>query len=596
MNVINRATKLRLRRSLRNRQKQVESVTSRAETSFDSNFIDRLERLLDVKRFVLGWLLLVVSLATVTALQTVQLNSYYLHPGPVAGGKFNEGMLGTYSNANPIYATGPVDTSVSRLLFAGLLKYGVNNELVGDLATGYTVDASGRQYTLTLKPGLTWHDGTAITAKDVVFTYQLIQNPDTRSPLLSSWQGIVVAASNPNTVVFTLPSALTAFPHSLTTGIVPFHILGDVPVFQLRSDSFNTTTPVGAGPFMWDNLQLGSGAGTGDATTLISLKAFQNYNAGAPKLDGFVLHVYDEEDQLVAAYKKRSIEAIAGVKNVPEALKNDTSVYLSKFTTTAATMLFFRTSEGLLADATVRKALALATDRQALIEELGGGLRPVNAPLLIGQLGYAKEYAQTQYDPALAISLLEKAGWVQGKNGVRSKNNQPLSFVVIGEDTPDNQTLLKQVKGLWKGIGADIQVQLLPRSDFQSSVETHSYAALLYRISIGPDPDVYAYWSSTQADPRSNNRLNFSEYKSAVADAALEGGRTRQDPLVRAQKYKPFLKAWQEDTPAIGLYQPVALYLTRGQVNGLVEHTINTDADRYYSVTEWAVKTGYLPK
>lgn len=596
MQVINRATKLRLRRSLRQRQKRAEEAASRAEAGFDSHFIDRLERLLDVKRFVAGWLFLVVIIGVLTVLQTVQLRTYYLKPGPVAGGTFNEGMLGTYSNANPIYASGPVDTSVSRLLFAGLLKYDAQNQLVGDLAASYNTDVSGRQYTVLLKPNLTWHDGKPLTAKDVAYTFKLIQNPDARSPLFSSWQGIQVSALDAKTVVFNLPTALTAFPHSLTTGILPEHLLAKVPADQLRADTFNTTAPVGAGPFMWDNLQLGSAASLGDATTLISLKAFENYAGGRPKLEGFVLHVYDAEEQLVAAYQKRSIEAIAGLKNIPETLENDKSLSAQRFNTSAATMLFFKTSEGVLADANVRKALVLATNKQKIIEELGGGLRPVNGPFLLGQIGYAKEYAQPKYDPLLANTVLEQAGWVKGKNGIRVKNNQPLSFLVVAEDTKDNQKTMKLIKDLWKGVGVDLQVILQPITDFQSTVETHSYTAVLYRISIGADPDVYAFWSSTQADPRSNNRLNFSEYKSAIADAALEGGRTRQDPLVRAQKYKPFMKAWQEDAPAVGLYQPVALYLTRGQISGLNEHTINTDADRYYSVTDWAVKTGYLPK
>ncbi len=596
MQIITRATKLRLRRTLRQRQRKVEEATLRAETGFDANFIDRLERLLDVKRFVGGWLFLVVTIGILTVLQTVQLRSYYLRPGPVEGGTFNEAMLGTYSNANPIYANGPVDTSVSRLVFAGLLKYNTQNELAGDLADNYSVDDSGKQYTVTLRQNLTWHDGRHLTAEDVVFTYKLIQNPDARSPLFSSWQGIGISSPKPNTVVFTLPTALTAFPHSLTTGILPEHILAKIPASQLRADSFNTTIPVGAGPFKWADLQIGSGAGLGDATTLVSLKSFENYAGGKPKLDGFVLHVYDDEEQLVAAYKKRSIEAIAGLKNIPESLKNDRSLNVQRFTTTAATMLFFKTSEGILSDVSVRKGLVLATDKQKITNDLGGNLRPVNGPFLLGQLGYAKEHEQPAYNPQLAEAVLEQAGWLKGKDGIRAKNNQPLSFLVVAEDTKDNQATLKSIKNLWKSVGVDLQVVLQPITDFQSTVETHSYSALLYRISIGPDPDVYAYWSSTQADPRSSNRLNFSEYKSAVADAALEGGRTRQDTLVRSLKYKPFMKAWQEDAPAIGLYQPVALYLSRGSISGLQEHTINTDADRYYSVNEWAVKTGYLPK
>ncbi|QQS18311.1 hypothetical protein IPL68_06875 [Candidatus Saccharibacteria bacterium] len=256
MSFMNHATKLRIRRSFRRHQRQVGSVASRAEAGFDSHFIDRLERLLDVKRFVGGWLFLVVTISALTFLQAVNLSSYYLKSGPVPGGVYNEGMLGTYSNANPIYATGAVDTAASRLLFAGLLKYDGNNQLIGDLAKEYKADDSGKQYTFTLKPGLRWHDGAPLTSADVVYTFRTIQNPDTRSPLLSSWQGIVITAPNPQTVIFGLPSALTAFPHSLTTGIIPAHLLQKVPVSQLRTSSFNTTEPVGAGPFMWGRCNL----------------------------------------------------------------------------------------------------------------------------------------------------------------------------------------------------------------------------------------------------------------------------------------------------------------------------------------------------
>ena len=596
MAFLDRTTKLRVRRTLRRKQRQVEAVTSRAEERFDKQFIDRLERLLDVQRFVIGWLFLVVAISVLTVLQTVGLNQYHLKFGPVAGGIYTEGMVGSYTNANPIYATGPVDTSVSRLLFSGLFKYDDLNHLVGDLAQSYQVDESGRQYTVNLKQNLRWHDGTPLTSRDVVFTYNLIQNPDARSPLFSSWQGISVSAPNLSTVIFQLPGALTAFPYSLTTGIIPMHKLAKVPASQLRTDSFNTTAPVGAGPFQWDTLQLGSSIQSGEAVTLISMKAFDEYVGGKPKLEGFVLHVFDSEEQLVAAYKKRSVEAMAGLKFLPKSLQQSEEIYTYEFSTTAATMVFFKTSEGILSDAVLRQALIQGADQNEIIKRLGGVLKPVKSPFLAGQIGYDKAYEQAAFNPASAATQLEQAGWTRGKDGKRSKNGQPLQFQIVAEETPDNQIVLKELQESWKGLGITMIPVLQTTTDFQSAVETHSYTALLYGISIGADPDVYAYWSSTQADVRSSNRLNFSEYKSALADTALEGGRTRQDPLVRALKYKPFLKAWQEDAPALGLYQPRSLYITRGPIAGLEIHQINTDADRYYSVGNWTVKTGHIPK
>jgi peptide/nickel transport system substrate-binding protein len=120
---------------------------------------------------------------------------------------------------------------------------------------------------------------------------------------------------------------------------------------------------------------------------------------------------------------------------------------------------------------------------------------------------------------------------------------------------------------------------------------SHRYDALLHGITIGTDPDVFAYWHSSQFDVRSANRYNFSEYKSDAADNALQAGRSRVDPALRAIKYQPFLDAWQKDAPALGLYQPRYLYLTRGEVFGLKEHAVNTGVDRLANVDDWMIRT-----
>ncbi len=112
---------------------------------------------------------------------------------------------------------------------------------------------------------------------------------------------------------------------------------------------------------------------------------------------------------------------------------------------------------------------------------------------------------------------------------------------------------------------------------------------MLYGISLGPDPDAYAYWGSTQADERAANRVNFSEYKSTVADRALESGRTRSDPALRTVKYKPFLEAWRNDAPALALYQPRYLYVTRDTVFGFNPSVINVATDRYSNVAHWMI-------
>ena len=249
MVVIDRPTKLRWRRRFRQKRRQVEDLSVQAEVHLEKNFFKRLSRLVGVQRFVLGWLLLFVLLIALVISQIRGLGAYYLENTPVAGGTFTEGIIGSFTNANPLYATNPVDSSIANLVFAGLLKFNEKSELVGDLAESWTVDEPGFRYTITLKKGLVWHDGAPLTAQDVLFTYQTIQNPDARSPLYGSWQGIVVEAPDDQTVVFTLPNALSAFPNALTNGIVPKHLLVTIPIAQLRSARFNTASPIGAGPF-----------------------------------------------------------------------------------------------------------------------------------------------------------------------------------------------------------------------------------------------------------------------------------------------------------------------------------------------------------
>lgn len=596
MAFIDRSTKLRMRRIFRRRQKQVESATSYAEQQFESNFFSRLDRLLNVRRFVASWLILMTLAVMFTAAQTVGLSQYFLATGAVPGGVYNEGIIGSFTNANPIYATGSVDTSISRLMFAGLFKYDDQNQLVGDLASEYSVSENGKVYTVTLKPHLTWHDGRALTVNDVIFTYQLIQNPDVDSPLFTTWQGVKVAAIDQHTVEFTLPNAFTPFPYSLTNGIVPKHLLARVPPDHLRANSFNTTEPVGSGPFKWSALQLGSSVDSGSASALIALKPFAAYNGGEPKLAGFIMHTYDTEDQLIAAYRKHSVMAAVGLTQIPNDVRQDSSTHLNTFPTTAETMIFFKNTDTLLSDATVRKALTLATDRQKILALFHYSVIPAHGPLLIGQLGYDKAYNQAGFDMGAANATLDQAGWQRASNGIREKNGVPLRFQLLVEDTPSNQAVAKLIQQSWKQLGADIQLASPQPAEFQAAVDRHEYTALLHSISIGVDPDVYVYWDSSQADVRSQSRLNFSEYKSTAADIALEAGRTRQDPALRSVKYKTFQRVWQQDNPAVALFQPNDVYVTRGKVTGLPIHAINLDADRYYSVQNWQIKTGQIDK
>jgi peptide/nickel transport system substrate-binding protein len=443
-------------------------------------------------------------------------------------------------------------------------------------------------YTVHLRDGLKWQDGQPLTSEDVLFTYQLIQNPDVQSPLKSAWEGVTITAPDKHTVVFKLPGVLASFPYSLTNGIVPKHLLGKIPPADLRSADFNTVHPVGAGPFAWQAIEVSGDGDPKHAEEKIGLEPFVDYQGGKPKLQKFVVQIYADQDQLLNDFKSGQLTAVEGLSSVPGGLGGN--VIQHDLPLLAANMVFFKTSQGVLANQKVRQALVKGADVPDIVDSLGYSARLVREPLLLGQVGYDKTLAQSRQDVKSARELLESDGWKVGKQGIRTKDGHPLSFNLTAADTPEYRKVTSQLAKQWQQIGAKANVQYLSETEFQNALTYHNYDSILYGISIGQDPDVFVYWDSSQADIRAANRLNLSEYKNTTADAALEAGRTRVDPEIRTIKYKPFLQAWQEDAPALGLYQPRLLYLTNGPVNGLSKHPLATPTDRFANVHNWEIR------
>ena len=121
----------------------------------------------------------------------------------------------------------------------------------------------------------------------------------------------------------------------------------------------------------------------------------------------------------------------------------------------------------------------------------------------------------------------------------------------------------------------------------QDTLQARNYDVLLYELAIGADPDVYAYWHSSQMGQAG---YNFANYTNKTADANLASARSRLEPDLRNVKYKQFAKQWLEDVPAIGLYQPVVEYVSNDNVSAVPEGAqLVTAADRYANVQYWTV-------
>lgn len=584
-----RRFRLRFRRKIKRTTKQASEFSTATDDSVERYIIKRLARLLEVKRFLAGWIGLIVLISVASILQFKSLAQHHLVLTPSSGGIFREGIVGGFSNANPIYAQNEVDASVSKLVFSGLFKYDESGKLVPDLAEKYELDSSETSYTVTLKNDLKWHDGKPLTAKDVVFTYNTIQNSEVKSYLYSSWQGVNIKASGDMKVIFKLSNALSAFPHSLTNGIIPEHILSKISPSQLRSSKFNNLTPVGCGPFKFQSINLESD--NNEVNSIIVLVPFKDYHEGLPKLERFIVRAYQNESSLVDAFNKKDIDSINGLKTLPGDFGANSSAAEYRISLSSEVMVFFKNTEPILNSKDIRKALVLGINKTEALQTLKYPVLPITEPLLSDHVGFDKALAQETNKKDEANQILETLGWKRDtKTGIRSKDGQPLKFRLFSSGSAEFSGLTSSLQKQWRELGVQVDVVLETSADLQTNVNNHEYDALLYGISVGSDPDVYAYWHSTQADIRSATRLNLSEYKSAVADKALEAGRTRSDTSNRAAKYKPFLQAWHDDYPALALYQQQFLYITSNNFSGLNSTLMHASTDRYTNVVNWTIK------
>lgn len=593
MNLFNRTTKLRVRRAFRRRRRAVEDISYNTEDNFDRLFFRRLNRLIQVRRFIGAWLVFILLLIFGVVAQNEFLAGQYLSSQPKAGGTFSEGVLGTFTNASPIYASGAVDTAVARLVFNGLFRYDDENNLVPDLAQNYVVNDKATEFTVTLRDDVVWHDDKPLTADDVVFTYGLIQNPDAKSVLYSSWTSIKVVKIDDRTVRFTLPSSLSSFPYSLTNGIVPQHKLGSIAIGQLREDNFNTISPVGTGPFKFSDVEV-TGTTPEDRHQTIFFSANSSYHRGRPKLDRFVVTTYSQAEQLAQALVSKQVHGASGLDGAPNGLNRDASYEEYNVPLNGQTMVFFKTSTGVLADPAVRQALVHGANPLEVLGALQYPALPVTSPLLKSHIGFAADLQQRAYDETQAKKLLDDAGWITDptREGLRKKGETYLRFALTTLDSPEYIAVANVLKMQWNRIGVEVDVQ--PKSSDELSQvaapNQHTFDALLYGIAVGNDPDVFVFWHSSQASVASAY-LNFSDYKNPVADNGLEAGRTRVDPAARAARYRPFLEAWRTDAPALGLYQPRYFYIARASLDGLKIRQLNSSSDRFSNVQNWTILT-----
>ncbi len=578
-------------KALSRRAKRAETKTTKHAHKF---VLTKLDSLRDAKRHIIVWLLLLALLIAAVAMQMIWFQKAYRTTVWSDGGTYAEAVQGPIDTLNPLYAATNAEISASKLLFSSLFRYDSTGNLVNDLATSTVRSKNGRTYTIAVREDALWSDGKNVTAHDIVFTVDLMKSPDVRSLFYSSWVDIAARALDDKTVEFSLPAAYASFPHALTFSVLPKHVLEGVAPGAIRQNTFSVS-PVGSGPFTSRLLQLAPDG----QRKIAQMAASQDYYGGTPRVTRFELHAFDTKDAMLRSLRKGEVSAAVDVDISSPLLTNKFAI--RQYPVNSGVYALFNTKSLVLKDRNVRKALQLGTDINQVRQAVGSTVPQLDLPFVAGQITGDAKLKAAAYDLQKAKKILTAEGWKHrdGATIRTSKSKQPLQLRVVTVKDSIYERVLDELASQWSALGIDVQIEAADptsatNSFVQKVLQPRNYDVLIYELVIGADPDVYAYWHSSQA---TSLGYNFSNYRNPISDDALSSARARSEVQLRNEKYKTFTEQWLKDVPAIGLYQSVMGYAHRPSVQPYISETnVPSISERFSDILYWSAQQSAVYK
>lgn len=294
-----------------------------------------------------------------------------------------------------------IDSVLYSNVFEGLTRFMADGSVVPGLAESWTVSEDGLTYTFTLRDGVTFHDGTTMDADDVKFSLDRINAEDSSNAQKALYAGIVdVAVIDQRTLQLTLDQP---------NGMMLFNLAwGDAVIVAPESVADIAKSPIGTGPFKFDDWVQGD---------RIELSAYDRYWGVKPALTEATFRFISDPTAAFAAVMAEDVDAFVGFpapENLPQ-FEADPRFQVLNGNTEGETILATNNKMPPFDDVRVRKAIAHALDRQAIIDGAMFGLgTPIGTHFAPHNPDYVDLTGNSQYDPELAKSLLAEAGYADG--------------------------------------------------------------------------------------------------------------------------------------------------------------------------------------
>ncbi len=550
-------------------------ASEESKERIQENFIQRISHIKNVKLLIFEWSLLVLALIMLAVTQAFWFSSSYAENMFISGGSYTEATLGRVSSMNPLFATTSSEKVLSKLMFATLTTVDYSGNPGLELAESLIPTENGKVWTMKIRDNLTWSDGEPLTADDVMFTIELIQNPIVGTIYRSNLEGVKVTKNKDDEIVFTLPSAYADFITALEIPIVPKHVLEDTNVKSLVEAEFSNA-PVTSGEFKFNAIQIAAS----DDEEVIYLSANPNYYLGRPMLNTFAIHTYSTKDEIVNALNNGLVTATAELAGLDTEKVTSTSFEKRETPINAGVFAFFNMDGFFLKNLELRQAIREGLNLAALREK-APGTTELNYPLVSAQINLQNWPALPEENFLEATTKIEK---------LSSENVVTLNIATANSGYLP--AVAEEFKNQLIALGVDASLMIYEETqDFIANVVAkRNYDILIYEIELGADPDLLPYYHSSQTTTAG---LNLSNYNNTLVDDLLVGARETLDNTLRAKKYESFLNYWVSDIPAIGLYQSNLYYIYNKNTRNYGEDVrLSSTIDRFSDVESWAAVKG----
>ena len=477
---------------------------------------------------------------------------------PKVGGTLNYALAAESDGYDPTKNRWSTEgTTAGLAIFDPLAAYDANTVAQPYLAQSFTPNADFTKWTVTLRPNITFTDGTPLTSTVLKTMFDAHLASALTAPAVADLASVEVTGAL--TADFHMKEAWASFPSSLTGQ------LGMVPSPTQLASADGSRNPVGTGPF-----RMTQWVPDNQMTTVKNPNYWRKDANGVqlPYLDGVNFKVIVDPDSAVDAVLSGQVDEAA--TSIPSAVKKiDTAVTQGKLQRVEAqgqTDDAFAMTNGSAPpfnNLTARQALAAATDTDAYRASVDQGVTKEIHTVFKPGTPYFADSPYPAFDLNQAKQLVQQ---------YQTETGQPLDFTFLTDSTNAGALQAQFLKSQWEAAGMKVTVKQEEQSSLIADAVLGNYQVTGWGQFGSPDPDYdYVWWIGSNAKPSGQISLNIARNQDPVIDTALRAARASNDPAVRKQQYAAFSDQLNKDLPYIWLARGRFMLYADNAVRGITQ-------------------------